>query len=246
MLGGEVRRSRLRRRLTLGELGDAVGIGPTRLHEIEMGRGGSAPLALWFALGLALDRPFAAGLSRELVGVGGPADAGHLAAQEVVLALAERHGRSGSFELPTRSSARDGGFVDVGIRDDPHRALILVEIWNRLDDLGDATRTSRRKVVEAADLAAFRGYRVASCWLLVDTSANRAIVRSFPAVLRSLFPGSSMAWVRCLVDGAPPPAKPGIAWVDPRSGRISALRLRPTRQRRGISLSPKVSGQIRP
>ena len=102
-----------------------------------------------------------------------------------------------------------------GFRDDPHRTMILVEIWNRLEDLGNATRTSRRKVVEAEDLAPFRGYRVASCWLLVDTSANRAIVRSFPAVLRSLFPASSMAWVRCLFDGGPPPVKPGIAWIDP-------------------------------
>ena len=101
--------------MTQAELGDAVGIGPTRLHEIEVGHGASAPLALWFALGSALERPFAAGLSRELVGVGGPVDAGHLAAQEVVLALAQRHGRTGSFELPTHSSTRDGGFVDVGI-----------------------------------------------------------------------------------------------------------------------------------
>jgi len=152
--------------------------------------------------------------------------AGHLAAQELVLALAQRHGRSGSFELPTRSTARDGGFVDVGIRDDPHRALILVQIWNRLDDFGSATRTSQRKVAEATDLAPFRGYRVASCWLLVDTAANRAIVRRYPAVLRSLFTGSSAAWVRCLAQGAPPPLGPGIAWVDPRSGRIAPLRLR--------------------
>jgi len=226
-LGGEVRRSRLQRDLTLAELGDAVGIGPTRLHEIEVGQGASAPLALWFALGSALGRPFAAGLSREIPGVGGPADAGHLAAQEVVLALAQHHRRSGSFELPTRTSNRAGGFVDVGIRDDAHRAFILIEVWNRLDDLGEATRTGRRKVAEAADLAAVRGYRVASCWLLVDTMANRAIVRRYPAVLRSLFSGSSVAWVRCLAEGAPPPAKPGIAWIDARSGRISALRLPP-------------------
>src|SRR6188472_2510521 len=71
-LGGEVRTSRLRRELTLTDLGELVGIGPTRLHEIEVGRGESAPLALWFALGSALGRPFAASLSRDLVGVGGP------------------------------------------------------------------------------------------------------------------------------------------------------------------------------
>ena len=123
------------------------------------------------------------------------------------------------FELPTRPSARDGGSVDVGIRDDPHRALILVEIWNLTGDLGHASRSTTRKLAEAAELAGFRGYRVASCWLFVDNAANRALVRRFPEVLRAQFKGSSMAWVRCLTEGTAPPIEPGVAWIDPRSGR---------------------------
>jgi hypothetical protein len=61
--------------------------------------------------------------------------------------------------------------------------------------------------------------------LLVDTLANRGLVRRFPEVLRAQFRGSSLAWVRCLADGAPAPDKPGLAWIDPRSRRISPLRL---------------------
>ena len=224
-LGLDLRRTRHRRRLTLAQLASRVGVGPTRLHELEMGHGATAPLALWFAIGAALGRPFAAGFSRDSVSPGEPADAGHLAAQELVLGLARALGRTGLFELSTRGRSRDGGSVDVGLRDDAHRALILVEIWNMTDDLGAASRSSHRKVAEAADLAAFRGYRVAWCWLLVDTAANRALVRRFPEVLRAQFTGSSLAWVRCLLEGARPPERPGVAWIDPRTGRITPLRL---------------------
>ena len=223
-LGADLRRTRIRRRLTLAQLADLVGFSPTRVHELEAGLGASAPLASWFALGSALDRPFAAGFSRD-IRAPEPADAGHLAAQELVLGLARRHGRTGMFELSTRADARNSGNVDVGIRDDQQRVLILVEIWNRTSDLGAASRSSARKAAEAQDLAAFRGYRAASCWLFVDTAANRAIVRRYPAVLRAQFAGSSVAWVHCLVDGGPPPKQPGIAWIDPRSGRIGPLRL---------------------
>ena len=224
-LGDELRRTRLRRRLTQARLGDRVGLGQTRIHELEAGQGAMAPLAVWFAIGAALGRPFAAGFSRDLELVADPADAGHLAGQELVLRLARAHGRTGMFELSTRPSARDGGSVDVGIRDDVHRVLILIEVWNRMGDLGNASRSTNRKVMEAAALAAFRGYRVASCWLLVDTAANRTIVRWFPEILRAHFAASSFHWVRCLTEGAAPPMTSGIAWIDTRSERVRPMRL---------------------
>jgi transcriptional regulator with XRE-family HTH domain len=224
-LGLDLRRTRHRQRLTLAQLASRVGVGPTRLHELEAGAGATAPLALWYAIGDALGRPFAASFSRDVSTPGEPGDAGHLAGQELVLRLARAAGRTGLFELSTRGRTQ-GGSIDVGLRDDVHRALILVEIWNRTDDLGAASRSSHRKVAEAADLAAFRGYRVAWCWLLVDTAANRAMVRRFPEILRAQFTGSSVAWVRCLVEGAAPPEQPGIAWIEPRSGRIAPVRLR--------------------
>jgi hypothetical protein len=124
-----------------------------------------------------------------------PRDAGHLAAQELVLRLARQHGRRADFELPTRP-ADPARSTDVAIRDDAARALILVEIWNRLDDLGAAARATNRKQAEAegpAVLAASDGspYRVATCWLLVDTAANRQLVARYPEILETRFPGSS-------------------------------------------------------
>ena len=222
-LGSELRRSRRGRRLTQRALANRIGISRTRLSGLERGYGASATLSLWFRAGAALGRPLAVSLSRgqspEL------ADAGHLAAQELLLRLVRETGRTGRFELATRAS-RTSGSVDVGIRDDRCRVLILTEIWNRMSDLGSGARTTQRKVAEAEGLAEFRGYRVASCWLLVDTAANRAIVRRYPEVLRSMLTGSSAAWVRALVKGACPPAEPGVAWIDPRSQRITELRLR--------------------
>ena len=66
--------------------------------------------------------------------------------------------------------------------------LILVEIWNALSDLGAGARSTARKLVEVEALAEFRGDRVASCWLLVDTAANRAIVRRIPRSSAGCFP----------------------------------------------------------
>lgn len=100
---------------------------------------------------------------------------------------------------------------------------VLVEIWNRLDDLGAAARSSDRKIAEV--VTAPQG-RAVTCWLLVDTAANRALVRRFPAVLQARFRGSSAAWVRALTTGAEPPPDPGLAWIDPRAGRLTELRLR--------------------
>ena len=56
----------------------------TRIGELELGKGASAPLALWVRLGKAVDRPFASSFSRDLHEVPEPIHAGHLAAQEVV------------------------------------------------------------------------------------------------------------------------------------------------------------------
>jgi hypothetical protein len=91
-------------------------------------------------------------------------------------------------------------------------------------------RDSDRKDAEAATHAGFADprYRVATCWLLVDTGANRALVKRYPEVLRARFTGSSAAWARALDQGHEPPIAPGVCWIDPRAGRITALRLVPS------------------
>ena len=226
-LGAEAKRARDSARITQAELARRVGLRRTRYAELERGEGATAPLRVWVGIGQAIGRPLAVGFSR------GAAtelhDAGHLAVQELVLSLAERNGVGRQFELPTRP-ANPSLSIDVLLRQEVNRTLLIVEIWNRLDDLGAAVRNLHRKQSEASAVAVVAGgagqaYRVAACWVLRDSAANRALVRRYPTVLRTAFPGSSRAWVDALERGTPPPAANGILWAHPANG-LSALNLR--------------------
>jgi transcriptional regulator with XRE-family HTH domain len=228
-LGADMRKTRRRRRLTQAALGARIGVGQGRISELELGHGASAPLDTWIALGLALDRPLAVAFSRDLA-PDGPQDAGHLEGQEIVLRLGRVAGRRPAPELPTRP-ANPTLSIDVCQRDDAARVLIVNEIWNRCDDVGAAYRATARKLAEAQDLAVVLGgddgpYRVAVCWVVLATDANRRLLRRFPEMFDSRFPGSSLAWARCLTQGSDPPVDPGVVWLDLRSGRISPRRRR--------------------
>jgi transcriptional regulator with XRE-family HTH domain len=211
--------------VTQKELGRRVGLSQSQISYLESGHGERTSIATWTAIGIALGRPLSIGFSRDIADPS-PFDGGHLAAQELVLRLAGEQGRVGRFELPTRPS-NPSLSIDVCIEDRGQHVLIVIEIWNRLDDVGAAARTLARKVAEAAELANVHEPhdRVAACWLLVDTAANRAMVRRYPAVVRAMFQGSSQAWVTALTTGADPPNRPGVAWIDPRAGRLHELRL---------------------
>ncbi len=226
-IGGTVRLERRRRRMTQAELAQRVGVDQSRISQLELGRAMFAPLATWVALGIALGRPLSVAFSRALEVE--PADAGHLAMQELVLRLARRNDWRGTFELPTRPSDPSRS-IDVCVRDDHRRVLIVVECWNRIGDVGSAARSTARKIAEAEALAAVSdrgpGYVVRACWLLRPTAANRRLLRDHPEVFRSRFPGSSVAWTRSLEHGMEPPAEPGIAWLDVAAGRVVPIRLR--------------------
>jgi transcriptional regulator with XRE-family HTH domain len=222
-LGGVARAARTARHWTLDTLARKVGVGKTRLSEIERGLGTTAPLETWIALGVALDRPIAISFSRPLTPASAPLDAGHLEIQEHILRLARATGRAGTFELPTRPSDPSRS-TDVGIRDPANRARVLVECWNTFGDLGAAIRSTRRKEHEAE--ATWPEDRVATVWVVRDTAANRALLARFPSIVEAAFPGSSRAWLRALTAGAPPPAEPGIVWFDPATSRLVERRAR--------------------
>jgi HTH-type transcriptional regulator/antitoxin HipB len=228
-LGGDLRSARRRLKLTQAELGERVGLGQSRISEIERGLGGSLPLEDWVSLGIALGRPVAVELTRSVDPSAGLADAGHLELQELAIGLAARNGIHGTFELATRPTDPSRS-ADVGLCDDRARRLVLEECWNRFGDLGAAVRSSTRKVAEAKDLAIALGgerpYTVHLVWLVRPTAANRGILRRYPTLIRSRFPGSATAWARAVNDGAPPPPEPGIVWFDPATGRAVPIRWR--------------------
>lgn len=203
-----------------------VGISPARQSDLEGGRGAGVPLAVWFAeaeaLGIYLRFEFGRDPQAEL------RDAGHLDIQELLLRVAKTGGWERVFE------ARSGGWssdrsVDVRLLDRKGRRLVIGECWNTFGDLGEATRSSERKVRDALEQAvAIAGdgepFEVGLVWIVRDTRANRALVNRYPQILESRFPGSSREWVEALTKGGPMPRQPGLIWCDVRATRLFARR----------------------
>jgi len=228
-LGRAVRAGRVRLRLTQAQLAARVGVHQGWISRIELGHGNRVPLELWVSLGVALGRPLATSFSRPVGELREPVDAGHLAMQECLLELARAIGRNASFELPTRPSDPRHS-IDVCVRDARHRVLLIEEAWNSFGDLGAAIRSMNRKAAEAADLAATiddgPAYRVATVWIVRPSTVNRRLLSRYPQIFGSAFPASSSAWVDSLTVGAPSPTQPGLVWLDPATGRLSAWRRR--------------------
>jgi transcriptional regulator with XRE-family HTH domain len=240
-LGRMARDARRLRRLSQEAVAARVGCSRARYAELERGSGSHAPLDLWVRIGLALERPIAVTFSRERLGdgAGEPDDAGHLAAQELVLRLARMNGLKANVELAT-STARMPHVGDLVLRNDRFRVLLLIEVINRAGDLGAVARASDRKVVDLQGLAILIGgeiepYRVVIGWLLVDTAANRLLVNRYPEFLRARNPGSSRLLTAALMSGGEPPSDAAMAWIDPRIRRVSPMRLRV-----GFNRSPSI------
>lgn len=235
-LGARVRLGRKRLRLTQAELADRLGVHQSWVSRIELGRGGSVTLEMWIQIGVVLGQPLAVSLSRPVGETRQPVDAGHLQMQEALLRSARTSGRTATFELPTRPSDPSRS-IDVCVRDARHRVLFIEEAWNTFGDVGAAVRSTSRKIAEAADLAATiddgPAYRVAAVWVVRDNPSNREVIRRFPEVIASAFPGSSRDWVRALTTSQAPPERPGIVWYDASTDLIHEWRrpLPPTRPR---------------
>lgn len=226
-LGGDLRASRPRRRLSQRELARLTGLSQSTISLLERGRGGSLSLDTWQRVALALGRPLRVDLAADPRSE--PADAGHLAIQELVLRLSRAAGYTGSFELATRP-ADPGRSADVALRDDRRRRFVLVECWNTIGDIGAAARSFERKLAEAQRLAVAIGgdrpHRVAGCWVVRATARNRTLLARYAEVFAARFPGSSVAWVRTLATGTEPPDQPGLAWCDAARTRLFAWRRR--------------------
>jgi len=225
--GAEIRAARTRKRLTERELGRLVGLSQATIGRAERGHGGGLTLDGWQRIGLAIDRPLVVTSQRDVSGE--TTDAGHLAVQELVLRLGRAAGYAMSFELATRP-AEPWRSVDVGLRDDTERRLILVECWNTIGDVGGAARASERKRADAEALAVGRWgdapHGVGIVWVVRASVRNRALVARYPEVFAARFPGSSRGWVRALLEGTEPPTEPGLIWCDLDATRLFAWRRR--------------------
>jgi transcriptional regulator with XRE-family HTH domain len=225
--GLDVRSSRKRRRLSQRQLGELVSLGRSTISDIERGLGGGHTLETWQRLAVALGRPLRLEFGRDPREA--PADAGHLALQELVLSVARRAGWRGSFEVPTRP-LEPWRSTDVGLIDERRGRLVLVECWNTIGDIGAAARSTNRKLAETTELASARGMRtepkVGSCWVVRASARNRDLVRTYPEVFARRFPGSSHAWLAALTRATDPPIEPGLIWASADARRLFPLRRR--------------------
>ena len=136
-----------------------------------------------------------------------------------------------TFELATRPS-NPGYSVDVGLRDDVRRLLLLEECWNTFSNIGASVRSTRRKIAEAEALAIAAGgeagpYRVFACWVVRDAPRNRAVIERYPQIFEATFSGDSAQWVRALTRrDVTPPTGLGLVWCEPRRGRLTPWRPR--------------------
>lgn len=217
---------RERRGWTRIQLAKRAGLGRMVVSRIEHGTGAMDLEALQ-RIGAAVGRSLSITFGRDPLEQ--PADAGHLAMQELLLRLGRAAGYEGSVELPTRP-AESWRSADVGLADARHRRLILAECWNTIGDIGAAVRTSDRKRADLEDLAIARwgpGAAVGLVWVARATARNRALSARYPEVFAARFPGSSRAWVRALADGGSLPTERGLVWCDPAATRLFAWRRRP-------------------
>ncbi len=224
-LGGELAAARKRRRLTQQQVGDGVAVARSTVSAAENGHGAGLTLDTWQRLCLAAGRPLRLELQRDPLEE--PADAGHLGVQELILRLGRAAGYRATFELPTRPDDPRRS-VDVGLRDDRRRRLLLIEAWNTFGNVGAAVRSTNRKIAEADGLAAAiwgeERHEIAACWVVRATRRNRELLARYPELFSSRFPGSSIGWVRALTSGSPPPPEPGLVWCDVNATRLFAWR----------------------
>lgn len=226
-LGREIRRSRLRRRLHQQVLAERVGISRALLAKMEAGHATGTPPETWFALAIAVGRylrfEFARDPMVELV------DVGHADIQELVLSTSKPAGYRGDFELRTRATDPTRS-IDVPLLSRKQRRLVITECWNTFGDLGGAARSSRQKMVFAAEQAVVLGgddgpFDTGLCWVVRDTIRNRELVARYRHIFEALLPGSSLDWVRALsVPGASMPSEPGLVWCDLHARRLFARR----------------------
>jgi transcriptional regulator with XRE-family HTH domain len=247
--GADIKASRRRRRLTQRALGRQIGVSQAQIAAIEAGQATGAPLETWFALGVALNRPFRVELMRDQLAL--PVDGGHLDIQELVLRVCREAGYTGHFELATRPSDPSRS-ADAMLLDRRGRRLVIAECWNTFGDLGAAARSSERKLAEARQLAIVLAgdglpLQVGLVWVVRDTRANRGLIERYPHIFASRLPGSSRAWTRALMTDAALPTDPGLVWSDLRATRICARRpgRQGQRQRSTTLLTPDARPESR-
>ena len=226
-IGRGIAAARRRRGLTQDALAGRVGASQSAISRLERG---VAPLEIGDLVRVARALGIAPRVELGRDPRDGPADAGHLAIQELLVRLARATAGAALVELPLGPSDRSLS-VDVCVLRRSRGELIVQEAWNRIGDVGAGLRSFDRKLAIAAEAAvAFPAPPsiVTGVWVVRATRANRALLDAYPALFATRFPGSSRLWVRALTTGSAAPREAGLVLCD-----VGATRLFEWRPRHG-------------
>lgn len=218
-IGEAVAVARRRRGWTQTRLARESGLSQTAISRIELGE---RPLEIETLVRVAqeLRVPVRVELGRDPLTR--PADAGHLAIQELLVRLARATAGATLVELQLGPTDRSLS-IDVCVLRRALGELIVEEAWNRIGDLGAGWRSFDRKLAlarEAAGAFPRPPALVTGVWVVRATRANRELLAAYPALFAARFPASSRAWVRALVAGSPAPREPGIVLCDVGATRL--------------------------
>lgn len=222
-LGRALRDSRRAAGWTQAQVADRVGVSQPQISHLERGRGATSTLETWACVGAVVGLRLAA-FFEAAPGASLPRDHEHLRRQELVIGLAVRGGWSALPEAPIDPAAPRSRSIDVLLRRDEE--LLVVEVWDLLDDVGAAVRGLGDKV--AAVRRAHPGAVVAGVFVLRRTRRNRQLVGSFGGLFRSRFAGSGSRVIGSLMRPDRPLPRPpadALLWTDVGGTRLIASRL---------------------
>ena len=223
-VGTGLREARIASGLRQRDVADRAGVSQSYLSDLERGRWPGVSLLVLANCAAAVGAQLAAFLEAQ-PGADAPRDVQHLRRQSLVIAFAARGGWTGVAESSVGELPRPQS-IDVLLTRVARREACVTEIWDWVEDGGDAIRGLERKIL-ATSARLGPDWRVEGLLLLRRTARNQALVRSIAPLLRARYPASSARWLLALRDPAVAmPDGRGFAWTSVDGTRFIPARLR--------------------
>jgi hypothetical protein len=189
---------------------------------VERGLGQQASLETWAAIAAATGHQLVAFIER-VPGTTLPRDYEHLKRQQLVINTARSGGWTATVEHGIDADWERPRSIDVVLTRRGRGEVVVVEVWNLVDDVGAAFRGLDAKL---ARMRRQQGAATSGLMVIRGTRRNRALVHDFNALFRSQFPASSAAWLAALTArDKPMPATLGLLWTDVAGSRLLGARL---------------------
>jgi transcriptional regulator with XRE-family HTH domain len=235
-MGVALRDARRSAGLKQSDVAARAGVTQSTISRLELGLGATATIDTWARVVAGVGQQLAVFIERAS-GADRPRDFEHLRRQQLVIAAAQAGGWVAKLEVAVDPAVQRSRSIDVVLARESAlnstRETVVVEVWDWIDDVGAAIRSSTGKV--AAIRAALPrgsddgGQAVGELWVLRGTRRNRALVASFEAVFASRFPESGRSWMAALTSpDISMPMRSGLIWTDVPGTRLLVGRARGT------------------